>query len=66
MGRITRRPEIQRRRRRRAKIQKLKAKLKKASTSHQVQVLIEKIRVVSPSYPVHEINAPAAARKSAA
>ncbi len=51
MGRVTRREDIRRKRTRRAKIKHLKAKIQKAGPA-QVQSIIEKIKKISPFYPV--------------
>ena len=55
MGRVVRREEIRRRRTRRAKIKKLKAKIQKAGPQ-QMAALVEKLRKVSPFYPINEKN----------
>ena len=51
MSRVIRRSEIRRRRARKAKIKRLKAKIKKAGPE-QIQLIVEKLRRVSPFYPV--------------
>ncbi len=54
MGRFTRRPEIDRRRRRRAKIGRIKAKLMKTTDKNEIGKLIEKIKKIHPFYPMQE------------
>jgi len=54
MGAFTRRQEIDRRRRRRAKIQQLKAKISKAKDGKDIERLVEKIKKISPQYPIQK------------
>jgi hypothetical protein len=48
MSHIERKTELKRRRKRHEKLRKLKAKLAKARTPHDEQVVLQKIKVVSP------------------
>lgn len=52
MGAFTRRQEIDRRRKRRSKIKQLKAKITKAKDGKDIAKLVEKIKRISPHYPI--------------
>ena len=54
MGRFTRRPEIDRKRRRRAKIGKLKQKMAKTQDKGETEKLMAKIRRIHPFYPFEQ------------
>jgi hypothetical protein len=48
MSHVERKTELKRRRKRHDKLRKLKAKLAKAKNPHETQVIMQKIKVVSP------------------
>lgn len=54
MGAFTRRQEIDRRRRRRSKIKQLKAKIAKAGDGKDIAKIVEKIKRISPQYPIQK------------
>ena len=56
MSQVTRRKEIDRRRARRNKIRKLRQRIARAKNQSEVQLLLAKIRKVSPFYPTHQLS----------
>jgi uncharacterized protein DUF6800 len=48
MSHIERKTELKRRRHRRAKIKKLRAKLAKAKNPHEAQLVVQRIKKISP------------------
>lgn len=52
MGAVTRRGDIDKRRRRTAKIKKIKARIAKAKDGREVAKLVEKIYRIHPFYPI--------------
>jgi len=57
MGRVVRKPEINRRRRRRAKYAKLKKRIQRAKGPDEIAKLIEKFRKINPFYPIQSLSA---------
>ncbi|MBI4403707.1 MAG: hypothetical protein HY537_06085 [Deltaproteobacteria bacterium] len=55
MAPLQRMNELRRRRKRRAKLLKLRARLAKAKNQDEIQKLIQKLKRVSPFYPVQRI-----------
>lgn len=55
MSQVTRRKEIDRRRARRNKIRKLRHRLTRAKNQSEIQIILTKIRKVSPFYPTHQL-----------
>lgn len=52
MGAVTRRAEIDKRRRRKAKLKRLRERIAKAKDGREVQKIVEKILRVHPFYPI--------------